>query len=115
MSSPWIGDFDGVALSTIRRTLLRFISKVYYGLLVDIHWKELVISFHFKFALVNVQGGNSYGSPRLIAIVADIVLDGGSLPSVTYCLTTLGEILHSLHFARWVNLYLFSGFSANPG
>ena len=39
------------------------INQILDRFLVDLHWEKLIINLSFKFVLVNVNGGNSFGSP----------------------------------------------------
>src|ERR1700755_650488 len=113
MHSPWINDFDDLGLILMRRILPKVVSRVSQDLLLDLHWKKLVISFSFKYVLVNIKRGNGFGDPRLVAVGVDIIMDGCSWPTHTLIFPTSGEFLHPLGNTRWVQLYLFPGILAD--
>ena len=51
--SPWIGGFGDTGPKLVRRNLGLIVAKFFQESLVNVHWKELVIRFSFKFALAS--------------------------------------------------------------
>ena len=95
------------------RVLPGIITRVANDLLVNLHWKELIICFSFKYVLVGVKGHNSSGSPCLVAVKVDIFLEGVMRPTCTLVFPVIGEFFHSLGDIRCVKLHLSSGISAD--
>ena len=93
---PWIGDFGDAGPTLVRRIFPRVIARLCSDFLVSLHWKELIVTFSFKFVLVDIHRSKSFGRPCLVAVEVGILLDGVLRPARGLTFQTLGEFLHPL-------------------